>query len=371
MNKSSVVFVVNFFPISTGGAELQSYQIATEMKKKFNVHFITIDPSVKKVRAEIINGFTVWRVPRYKFTRRLFGKNQFLHYWNIKSILQEVKPDYVYQRCAGFHTWICGILKDEIGYRFTFHMAADFDVQSVKVDSFKSLIYAIEKRCIHHGLKFADKIFVQNEFQEKGCASLFNRPDCQLVYNFSYPPTNSLTKNNTIVHVAWVANIKPIKRPELFVQLARRFQNDSRVRFTMIGTPGAKDVMELIYETVQNQSNFEYLGYIPNEQVNSILEDSHILVNTSPFEGFSNVFVQAWFRGCAVASLNANPDNLITKHSIGFCADGSLERLINFINNFIGDKQLQFNLSSNALKFANQYLSAENVLPEIIRGITG
>lgn len=371
MNRQTIVFVINFFPISTGGAELQSYQIANAMKDHFNVHFITIDPKVKCITTENTNGFTVWKIPRYNISRRVLGKNQFLYYWNIKRVFSKIKPDYVYQRCAGFSTWICGILKNHFNYRFTFHMAADFDVQPVKIINFRSLISAIEKNCVRKGLKQADHIFVQNEVQKNGCETFYHRTNSQLVYNFSYPLPHPIEKTNSKIQVTWVANIKPMKKPEIFIEIAKHFANDQRIKFTMIGTPGQESIMNLINQTKQDQSNFEYLGHIPNEEVNTILEHSHLLINTSDFEGFSNVFVQAWFRGCAVASLNANPDKIITKYSTGYCANGSYEQLISFIETYLNDTQLQQTLSNNALQFANEHLSATNVLPQIIKGITG
>ncbi len=371
MTKPVIAFIVGYFPIAHGGAELQTYQIANEIKENYNVHFISICDQINKLTIRNENGFTLWLLPKRKISRHLFNHNEFLNFFLIKRILTKIKPDYVYQRCAGFHTWICGILKNHFNYRFTFHMAADFDVQPVKIINFRSLIYAIEKNCVRKGLKHADHVFVQNEVQKNGCETFYHRTDSQLVYNFSYPLPHPIEKTNSKIQVTWVANIKPMKKPEIFVEIAKHFANDQRIKFTMIGTPGQESIMNLINQTKQDQSNFEYLGHIPNEEVNTILEHSHLLINTSDFEGFSNVFVQAWFRGCAVASLNANPDKIITKYSTGYCANGSYEQLISFIETYLNDTQLQQTLSNNALQFANEHLSATNVLPQIIKGITG
>ena len=54
-----------------------------------------------------------------------------------------------------------------------------------------------------------------------------------------------------------------------------------------------------------------------HEDVNKLLERSHLLVNTSKWEGFSNTFIQAWMRSVPVMTLGVNPDGLLDNSYLG------------------------------------------------------
>jgi len=51
------------------------------------------------------------------------------------------------------------------------------------------------------------------------------------------------------------------------------------------------------------------------------------VINTSNFEGFPNIFLEAWATGVPVISLNVDPGNVIKKRRLGICCEGSLERM--------------------------------------------
>ena len=105
--------------------------------------------------------------------------------------------------------------------------------------------------------------------------------------------------------------VKPIKNPECYLQIVRKFAEVRNITFYMIGGEGSPQLMNEIKALMNEQENFMYLGRLHNSEINLMLEEAHLLVNTSLNEGFSNVFVQSWFRGVQVLSLNSDPDNLI------------------------------------------------------------
>lgn len=367
--KKTIAFIVNFFPFSTGGAELQSYQIANYLKEEYDIHFASVSDKVKRLEKVTYENITIWLIPKKKLCRRIFNHDQFLNYKYIKYIFEEIHPNYVYQRCVGFNTWTCAKLKKHFKYRFILHVANDQDVQPAKWGSPYSLIYKIEKFLVRRTIKFADKIFVQNKFQQLGCENFFNRNDSQLVYNFSSIESHPIHKDSHRFVICWVANIKPIKNPKAYTRIVQAFSNDSRFIFFMIGTPPKEKDMKFIKETEKQNKNFHFLGAIPNEKVNEYLRSAHILINTSDNEGFSNVFVQALFRGCAVVSLNANPDNILNEYKIGFCANGEEQKIIDYLRAFAESSSLRNDIYAQTIKFAQSYLSDTVILPIIKKGI--
>ena len=106
------------------------------------------------------------------------------------------------------------------------------------------------------------------------------------------------------------------------MSLAELFKNDQRFRFIMIGRTNQR-LLKFIRS--KNLSNLVHLGELSQEQVNSRIANSTLLVNTSLFEGFSNTFVQAWMRGVPVLSLNSKPNNLLTRNRLGFLCDDLAE----------------------------------------------
>lgn len=359
MNK--IVFVVNYFPFTPGGAELQSLQIASSIKNEYEVNYVVVSSDVRKLTKTCDNGFIIWQIPKRKLLRRILGRDQFLNYFILNKIFNHVRPDFVYQRCAGFHTWLVALLKKKYNYRLSVHLASDADVICPKVKDLKSLVQRIEYRVVKRSLKKVDQVLVQNVFQKENC----HADNPLLVYNFSNPVEILTKKNDSPIVVLWIANIKPIKQPEIFLEIAAEFKNVQGVKFVMIGSPGDSVTMGKIQRAENELPNFKYLGYLNNDKINDLLGESHLLVNTSYKEGFSNTYVQAWFRGCAVLSLNSNPDNLFDNHKLGICAKGDIKQIHYFIQSYLNNKQMRQEFVHSVRNFALNNLSSNKIIPII------
>jgi glycosyltransferase involved in cell wall biosynthesis len=167
-------------------------------------------------------------------------------------------------------------------------------------------------------------------------------------------------KPNDRIRVCWIANLKPLKQPELFVQLANEFKEEQALEFVMIGR-SEKQYDALIRDTEKMLPNFNYLGELSNDEVNKVLEESHILVNTSQYEGFSNTFIQAWMRKVAVISLNSNPDGLLSTGEIGFLAE-SMENMAAILKRMVKHPELVVEVGEKAYRHAMEFHSyAKNV----------
>jgi len=127
--------------------------------------------------------------------------------------------------------------------------------------------------------------------------------------------------------VVWVANIKPRKRPELFIDLANKCK-DSGYKFLMIGNIQSKSdyYQKKLAETQKNNSNFIYLGGRNFSEVDKVLARSMIMINTCEPEGFGNNFIQAWLNECPTITLGFDPDDIIVNEKIGFHS-GNFEQL--------------------------------------------
>ena len=73
-------------------------------------------------------------------------------------------------------------------------------------------------------------------------------------------------------YVAWVAHLKDYKRPEAFVELARRFEATG-IDFLLAGALVRK-TYSWIAEMRGTPSNFQYLGLLTPQQVNGLLKSA-------------------------------------------------------------------------------------------------
>jgi glycosyltransferase involved in cell wall biosynthesis len=165
--------------------------------------------------------------------------------------------------------------------------------------------------------------------------------------------------------VVWVANLKSLKQPEIFIKLAQDLEGLTTAKFLMIGEMQATH-KERTYleELLRGTKNLSYLGRLPQGEVNKILAESHLLVNTSLWEGFSNTFIQAWMRRVPVISLNVNPDNIFEARMLGLHS-GSYEQLKLDVIRLLNDDKLRerMGLYSQAYSFENH---SENNVKKII-----
>lgn len=364
-----IVFLIGYFPFSHGGAELQSFQIASSLKTSHDVYFISICDSVREITCIQENGFTIWLLPKKPLSRRIFRHNEFVYYFTIKRLLMRISPHVVYQRCAGFNTWIVSKFCRKYKYRFVYHCANDLELYPTKGISLRSPLFILEHLLFKRSIKRADKIFVQNQCQYQGFRKLYPSKDIEQVYNFSYVPQVIADKDESPIRILWIANIKPTKNPESYLRIAKSFNGNPHIEFYMIGLPSSD--MEEIYTLEKKQINFKYIGYLSNDEVNVLLSKSHLVINTSYAEGFSNVYLQAWFRGCPVVALNADPDNLIQNYRLGFFANGNEAHIIDFLKTYISDCDLRQEYFDRVKLFAFEHLSDTAILPIIIKGILG
>jgi glycosyltransferase involved in cell wall biosynthesis len=129
----------------------------------------------------------------------------------------------------------------------------------------------------------------------------------------------------------------------------------------MIGAPNTGNSKWQINfgETISNIKNLKYLGEKSQKEVNRILSKSHILVNTSKEEGFSNTFIQAWMRQVPVISLNCDPDDVLKKENLGFHS-GTLKRLINDIRFLVENDDYRQKIGKRAMIYAKNNHSMKN-----------
>jgi glycosyltransferase involved in cell wall biosynthesis len=203
------------------------------------------------------------------------------------------------------------------------------------------------------GLTHTSHIIAQTARQARVVRERFGRETAAVVRNFQPLPTHLPEKSSSPIEVFWVANLKAVKRPELFVELAEAFAGRTDLKFTMAGRPRPMNRPDPLMERIKRSPNLEYLGELPIDAVNARMAQAAIHVNTSSYEGFPNTFIQAWAQGAVVATIAVDPDEEgMEKLGIGFCA-GSLEGLKARIDELARSPELRRAIAERAFAFAH------------------
>lgn len=315
-----------------GGAEIQAWMLATALAKKgFHVSYLCKNPHpASDNMIEESKHVTIWRVPPNKNKRKLIR-----HFWQM---LEHIRPDLVIQRNSSYllwssaqYTWrnnkeliwICTdtfsaeknmhqkrirFLLNQPNQHFKFLKRAYMLIDAWRMDKYRS-------KAIPH----VDYCFVQNQAQEKSIQNSYGFNPGRILTGHPEPkaqiPPEQRHRYNTI---SWAGNFGANKQPELFLELSEKDQNKTW-QFIMAGsTYRIKDAKA----EISNIEKVQIKGRISQEEVNEILDQSFVFVNTSIYEGFPNTFIQSWLRGVPVISLGANPNGIIIEHNLGFvCQD--------------------------------------------------
>jgi len=278
-------------------------------------------------------------------------------------VLNRLQPDILYQRVGCAYTGVAAFYARTSATRMVWHVSSDRDVTPAANGHFlRQPLVALDKLFLEYGVRNAHAVVVQSAEQRKLLRQHYGRNPAALISNFHPSVAESLAKPRERVRVCWIANMKPLKRPELFVQLAHDLRHLRQVEFLMAGSmmPAHSGGREL-ERRIEELPNLRHLGVLPLSDVNRLLAGSHLLVNTSDFEGFSNAFIQAWLREVPVMSLNVNPDGAFSGDRYGTCADGSYARLRAAVERLVQDRELRTAMGRRAREYAVGTFSIGNI----------
>ena len=354
------VLLAGYIEQISGGAELQASYLCNTGIQKHDIHYIFISNGKPYKKREKL---TTHAITGNRLNHRL-SSLKYLYVLKIWRALKTVQPKYIYQRCATALTGIAAIYAKTNNCQLIFHIAHDSNVQTKPISIFLRRPWLIPEYALtQYGIKNANKIIAQTQFQADHLQKLYNRK--AIIIPNGHPVPEDCVKTTKEITILWIANWKSFKQPEIFVKLAEKIGQRENVRFVMLGRTGGYKALIEKAKTL----NIEVTGEISNDQVNDYLTQSHILINTSQQEGFSNTFIQAWMRRVPVISLNVNPDNIFQNEQVGYYAGNFTELLQNTIK-LIENHELRNTMGLMAREHAIKHHSLEN-MNKILKTMTG
>ena len=315
----------------------------------YDVSMVVID--IGQIDAEVIDGIRVYKTYRPEAGIPVF---RFIHprFTSLWQALKRADADIYYQSCAsvvtGFVAWFCR----KYDRKLVFRVAHDTDLMPGQ----QLIRYWRDKKIFEYGLRHADLVINQSRQQQKLLRENYHLEGPELNMVVQLPEEDAEYSRD--IDVLWVNNLRPFKRPDLVLELARKLPG---LRIVMIGGPchGHEDLFEEIRQQAEGISNLDFKGYVPYQEVNAYYARARIFVNTSDSEGFPNSFLQSWVRGMPVFSF-FDPDGIITRERLGDSPDG-VDQMAMEVSALLKDQARLSALSSHVTQFALDHYSPRAV----------
>lgn len=318
-----------------GGAEVQLSLLAKELAKRsdLDIHFMVADYGQKE--RETYESVEVWRSLNFK-------QSIFKQFFTFFRVFKKINADIYIQRTltpqSGLIASYCKLKRK----RFVYMVAHDSETDGTH-RVYRNFVASFLAKLT---FKLADKVIVQNQFQEK---NLLEKKIKSYILNSSYPVDENIQKRKQFV--LWVGRSEEWKRPELFLELAKLMPQE---QFVMICPPATNNLKfsKEIEKKAKKIKNLKFIEFVPFRQIDDYFAKAKVFVNTSTQEGFPNTFIQAMKNKTPILSLNVNPNEFITDYYCGFCCDDNFDLLKENLRILLSDSALYNGMSENAFKYA-------------------
>lgn len=261
----------------------------------------------------------------------------------LLSALLAADAEIYYQSPAGAYTGITGWFCRTSARRFIFRVASDSDCEP----EHGRIRFWRDRKLYNYGLRRADLVAAQTDHQARMLRE--NHGIESHVINMMVETPRAADAASKDIDVLWVSNLRPLKRPELALELARQLPN---VRFTLVGgpMPGGETYHDDVRAAAARLPNVTMAGAVRYRDSAVLFERAKIFLNTSSIEGFPNTFLQAWVRGVPVISF-FDPDGLNHRLGLGRIAR-SLDDMREAIVRLLGNDEERTQLGRRAREFA-------------------
>lgn len=352
----------NYFNYCKGGAELQAYFIARKLIKESEVHYIFVKhPGFNGEKFHRIDdGIILHPIRRYDY--KIFGRFLFLNYRELLKLLDDINPDLIYQRGNGTYLGMVTKWGKKNKKKLVLGISENITCFKRGVLGLNNKLFSYPSNIINGfftfvGIKNADIIIAQSHQQQKLLQQNFNQNSLAIPNGHPVPLPPFKKADPPIV--SWIANIKKLKQPELFIKLAEACQ-DLNVQFIYAGRLAQGSYQNMFMSKIKKLPNLKYLGEIAFEKTNELLSQSSLFVNTSLHEGFPNTYIQAWMRQIPVIALNVDPDDLLKKKQIGLHS-GHFEQMTKDVRFLIENEKERHAMGERARKYAVENHDVEKI----------
>ena len=338
-----------------GGAEVQLYLLSKQLSKnrRFEISFLIGNEPLKK-EVEFYGNIRLYGILPLKTS--VF--NYASAFFNTFKLLKIINPDILIQRTSSLITGICAFYCKIFKKKFIYSISHEMDANGRNFKGFRGKVF-------RYGVNNAYCIVAQNQNQIELLKKnkLFKNNNVKLIkighmFDEKIP-------HNSKKFILWVGRAIHWKRPEIFLNLVEKFQNE---KFVMVCLKNQFIRDWNYWETLQikasNYSNLRCIRYIPFIKIDDYFNQAKIFVNTSVNEGFPNTFIQALKNYTPILSLNVDPDDFLIKNYCGFNCKNDLDKFKRCFKILLSDKKLYQKLSLNGFNYVKKNHRIEDITKE-------
>lgn len=344
--------------VTFGGSELQVSLIAKELasRKNYDVSILVGDFSQEKI--EKINNVKLIKTinPRSdsSIVKKLF--QSFVYWYHlIKN-----NPDTCFTSSANSTVGLVSIYCQIFNKKHVHRIASAMDCNFVWI---KNNGYILGK-LYQFGLESASQVICHTEDQKIALALNHKIDATNIRKVFICEPDIDKKTDSTVL---WVGKASKLKRPEIFLSLAKRHPHR---KFVMICNPHFdENFYKSIADSAKKIENMFFLKEVKFSKIQAFFNKAKLYVNTSSFEGFAYTFIQAGNGKTPILSLACNPDDFITKHNCGIYTDNNEHLLSDAIEDTFKDVKLYNRRSENIFKYIKDNFEDKENIEILIRKI--
>jgi glycosyltransferase involved in cell wall biosynthesis len=317
-----------------GGGELQMALLAKSLAKEGH-EVVIIDPYSKEsfVTEE---GIQVFNIPGWNK-----GLPVIRMFWNripaLYKLLVKQKADYYYVRMRSYLNLISYMASRKAKGKFLQAVASDIDLLSLR-DKYKyeyKANFRAYKYFSHHLpndiifkylLKRADFIVLQHTGQ---VIKMRIRGKKVMFPNILDHQNLPVADGEPGQYLIYVGSLTMLKGADKLYDIVNALKIAEPVM--IVGQPNDSHAKP-IFEKLKELRNTDAKGRIQHSDTLKLIANAKALINTSDFEGFPNVFLEAWSMGIPVLSLKVNPGKIFDKYQLGMCFGGDVAKMKEYIN---------------------------------------
>lgn len=259
----------------------------------------------------------------------------------LSRTLSGLEPDVLYTRGFSVFAPSVAAVARRTGCAYLAALASDDDLRVFPRSRSRGLVqtagYGPAARAVFMGraLRRAALVLTQHAGQLEECSRM-GLPS-RIVRNAFVPPAAAPVEDDRF-DAAWIGHLSVFKGFDKLVEVLERTGGR---RIAIAGAVQGEGCATLLSRAVAIPG-VEYLGELTHDDAVALIASSRVLLNTSPAEGFSNAFLEAWFLGRPVVSLHSDPDGLLSGgEPLGHCASGDVAVLVDGLERLLTDGDLR------------------------------